>query len=77
MSMVLNVNMTIENDEFLNKWKNSGKEQKRVSMLQEALDFVNQKAFDDFGITQSSFSMEVSKLILIAKDCLEKEKSNK
>jgi len=73
MSMVLCVNMTPENEEFLEKWNKSEKEQKRVSLMKEALDFANNKAFEDFGMTQSSFSKEVSKLILIAKECLEKD----
>lgn len=73
MSKALNVIMTELNDNFLSKWKTSTKEQKRVTLIQEALDFANEQAFKDFGMGQSSFSMEVSKLILIAKDCLEKK----
>jgi hypothetical protein len=48
------------------------KTQKRVSIMQEAPDFANQKASEDFGMTSRSFSMEISKLILIAKETLEK-----
>ncbi|MCZ3364409.1 hypothetical protein [Methanobacterium veterum] len=44
--------------------------------MDEAFEFASQKAFEDFGISQSSFSMEISKLILIAKECIEKEKIN-
>ena len=73
MAMNLVVNMTLENEEFLQKWEKDEKEQKRVSLMKEAFDFINIKAFEDFGVTQSSFSKEVSKLILIAKDCLEEE----
>lgn len=40
--------------------------------MDEAFEFASQKAFEDFGISQSSFSMEISKLILIAKECIEK-----
>lgn len=69
--------MTLENKEFLEKWEKDKKEQKRVSFMNEAFEFINRKAFDDFGMTQSSFSKEVSKLILIAKDCLEKEEPKK
>jgi hypothetical protein len=39
--------------------------------MQEAPDFANQKASEDFGMTSRSFSMEISKLILIAKETLE------
>lgn len=74
MATALNVIMTsIENDDFLNTWKESKREQKRVTLMEEALEFINEQAYKDFGISQSSFSMEVSKLILIAKDCLEKK----
>jgi hypothetical protein len=74
MAKALNVIMTEINDVFMEKWKNSKREQKRVTIMEEALDFANEQAFKDFGMGQSSLSMEVSKLILIAKDCLEKQK---
>lgn len=64
---------TLENEKFLEKWKKSNKSQKRVSIMDEAMEFASQKAFEDFGISQASFSMEISKLILIAKDCIEKK----
>lgn len=73
MAINLNVIMTPENEKFLEIWDSQKKEQKRVSIIKEALTFVNQRAFDDFGLEQSAFSKEVSKLILIAKDCLEKQ----
>ena len=77
MSINLFYNMeTLENEEFLQKWKKSNKSQKRVSIMDEAFEFASQKAFEDFGISQSSFSMEISKLILIAKECIEKERNN-
>lgn len=75
MAMNLNVIMTTENEEFLNKWKTQGKEQKRVSMMKDVHEFVNKRAFDDFGLEQSAYSKEVCKLLLIAKECLEKENS--
>ena len=74
MSKVLTVIMTELNDKFLEKWKASNREQKRVTLTDEALEFINEQAYKDFGIGQSSFSMEVTKLILVAKDCLENKK---
>jgi hypothetical protein len=59
---------------FMDKWKNTPKEEKeyvRVTMLTEAAEFLNKQAFEDFGMHQSAVSMEISKLILIAKQCLE------
>ena len=77
MSTNLNMHMTIENEELLAKWEKSEKKQKRVSfMKEEVLDFVNKCAFEDFGFEQSSFSKEVCKLILIARDCIEKNESS-
>ena len=73
MSKVLTVIMTELNDKFLEKWKSSKREQKRVTLTEEALEFINEQAYKDFGISQSSFSMEVSKLILLAKECIEKK----
>lgn len=64
--------------EFLDRWKNTPKEEKeyvRVTMLTEAAEFLNKQAFEDFGMHQSAVSMEISKLVLIAKKCLEKKES--
>ena len=73
MAKTLNVIMTDEN--FIAKWKNDPeKKQRRITLTKEALDFASEQAFNDFGMGQSSLSMAVSKLILIAKDCLENQK---
>jgi hypothetical protein len=40
--------------------------------MEETMEFASKKAFEDFGISQASFSMEISKLILIVKECIEK-----
>ena len=77
MAKVLNDIMAEIDEKFLARWKDSKKEQKRVTLMEEALDFANERAFKDFGMGQSSVSMEISKLVLIAKDCLEKQESNK
>lgn len=64
--------------EFLDRWENTPKEEKeyvRVTMLTEAAEFLNKQAFEDFGMHQSAVSMEISKLVLIAKKCLEKKES--
>ena len=75
MSINLFYNMeTLENEEFLEKWKKSNKSQKRVSIMDEAFEFASQKAFEDFGISQSSFELEISKLILTLRNVLRREK---
>ena len=66
-----------KDEEFMEKWKNTPKRNKeyiRATILEEAAEFLNKRAFEDFGMQQGSVSMELSKLILIARDCLEKQK---
>lgn len=58
---------TMEEEEFMRIW-NTPKIQKRISIPKELLEFINNEAFKDYGITQSSFSKEVCKLILIARE---------
>ncbi len=76
--MLICVNSFMAKDkEFLEKWKSTPKENKeyiRATILDEAAEFLNRQAFEDFGMQQGSVSMELSKLILIARDCLEKQK---
>ena len=76
--MLIYVNSSMAKDkEFMEKWKRTPKENKeyiRATILDEAAEFLNKQAFEDFGMQQGSVSMELSKLILIAKDCLEKQK---
>ena len=73
MATNVNVIMTPDNIKFMEKWDSQKKEQKRVSVIEEILPFVNQRAFEDFGLEPSAFSKEVCKLLLIAKDCIEKQ----
>lgn len=79
--MPVYVNRLMEIDkEFMKKWKETPRENKesiRATLLKEAKIFLHKKAFEDFGIHQSSISMELSKLILIARDCLEKQEKKK
>ena len=62
---------------FMKKWRGTSKENKesiRATLLKETVIFLHKKAFEDFGMQKGSVSMELSKLILIARDCLEKQK---
>jgi hypothetical protein len=66
-------NMDPENAKLKKKWKkDEEKEHIRVTLLKEAADFAMDRA-PEFGVGQSILSLEISKLILIAKDCLEKQ----
>lgn len=65
-----------KDEEFIKKWKNTpkeGKERLSVTILEEAADFINKKAFEDFGMHNAGVGMEISKLVLIAKKSLEKK----
>jgi len=79
--MLICVNSYMAKDkEFLEKWKNTSKENKeniRATILEEAAEFLNKQAFEDFGMQRGSVSMELSKLILIARDCIEKQEKKK
>lgn len=63
-------------DRIKNFWEKMNGIAEKSRVMDESFEFACQKAFEDFGISQSSFSMEISKLILIAKECIEKEKNN-
>lgn len=66
--------MTKENTAFKEKWQqDKEKEHVRVTILKEAAEFVGERAYKDFGLGQSSISLEISKLLMIAKECLEKQ----
>lgn len=48
----------------------------RATVMKEASDFLESMAFKDFGMMKKgALGMELTKLILIAKDCLEKQDS--
>jgi hypothetical protein len=64
-------NALLENEEFLEKWKKSNKSQKKVSIMDEKWSLQVKKCLRT-GISQASFELEFLKLILIAKDCIEK-----
>ncbi len=56
---------------FMEEWKNIPKEEKvfvRATILKEAADFIEDKAYKDFGINNKAMGMEISKLILSIKN---------
>ena len=73
-------NIMAKDKDFMLRWKNTPTDEKeyvRATILGEAAEYLNKKAFEDFGMHNAAVGMEISKLVLIAKDCLEKEKSKK
>lgn len=79
MTECLNDSM-VKDTAFMERWKElekADKEYIRATVTSEAAEFINKTAYEDFGMHNASVGMAISKLVLIAKDCLEKEKSNK
>lgn len=77
MSMCIVRDMA-KDKEFIKLFKNTPKEEKtffRATILEEANEFIEEIAVDEFGLDPRNKGMAVSKLILIAKDCLKKQKN--
>lgn len=75
MSMKITEDMA-KDTEFMAKWKNIPKEQKeyvRATITSEAAEYLNEKAFKEFGMHNAAVGMALSKLILKAKECEEKQ----
>lgn len=65
---------TLELQKFEKKWKDSEKILIRERLTKEAFDFLEEKALQDFGkMKRGALGMELTKLILIAKESLEKK----
>lgn len=79
MAICIHEHMTKDID-FMTKWKQLPKEDKeyvRATITAEAAEYLNKKAFEDFGMDNRAVGMALSKLILIARDCLEKQGQSK
>jgi thermostable 8-oxoguanine DNA glycosylase len=60
--------------EFEKKWTVSERIMVRGMITKEAAEFLENEAFKDFGMMKKgAIGMELTKLILIARDCLEKQ----
>ena len=65
---------TPELKKFETEWNDAEKILLRGKVTKEAFDFLEETAFHDFGMMKKgAVGMELTKLILIAKECLEKE----
>lgn len=75
MSTCLN-DIMAKDEVFMKQWKELDKEEKeyiRATITLKAAEFINKTAFEDFGMHNASVGMAISKLVMIAKDCLEKQ----
>ncbi|MGB9977870.1 hypothetical protein [Methanobacterium sp.] len=55
------------------KWSESERIMVRGMVTKEAAEFLENEAFKDFGMMKKgAIGMELTKLILIARDCMEK-----
>lgn len=65
--------MSKEEENFEIQWKNSKKVMLSGMVPQDILDFVEKEAIKDFGIKKGSRGMALTKLLEIARDCIEKQ----
>ncbi len=62
--------------EFMELYKKTPTDKKefvRATILEEAAEYLNKRAFEDFGMHNKAVGMALSKLILKAKECEERE----
>jgi thermostable 8-oxoguanine DNA glycosylase len=60
--------------EFEKKWTVSERIMVRGMVTKEAAEFLENEAFKDFGMMKKgAIGMELTKLILIARDCIKKQ----
>lgn len=60
--------------EINQKWKNEEKSYIRTTILQEAMEYLEDEAFKEYRYDRSGLGKKLSELILIARDCAEKQK---
>lgn len=64
-----------ETKQFEKDWSKAERVMVRGMITKEAAEFLENEAFKDFGMMKKgAIGMELTKLILSAKDCLEKQK---
>lgn len=63
--------------EINQKWKNEEKSYIRTTILQEAMEYLEDEAFKEYRYDRSGLGKKLSELILIARDCAEKQKKEK
>lgn len=66
----------VDNNDVERIWKESNKTQIRVSIPSNLAEFIDDKASDDWKIDKAARAKEVTKLILIAKEKIDEEKSS-
>jgi len=72
------ISMTIIDEDFLKKWESPEKKvMLRGTVPRDIAEFVEEKAINEFGLDKAARGKMLTKLIMIAKDCLEKEQSTK
>ena len=59
--------------EINQKWKNEEKSYIRTTILQEAMENLEDEAFKEYRYDRSGLGKKLSELILIARDCAEKQ----
>ncbi len=65
--------MSKEEENFETRWKNKKKVMLSGMVPEDILNFVEQEAIKEFGIKKGARGMALTKLLEIARDCLEKQ----
>jgi hypothetical protein len=67
--------MTVTQEDFQAKWDTKEKKvMLRGTVPPDIAKYVEQMAIDEFGLDQAARGKTLTKLIMVAMDCLEKEK---
>jgi hypothetical protein len=67
--------MTVTQENFLTKWNTKEKKvMLRGTVPPDIAKFVEKMAIEEFGLDQAARGKTLTKLIMIAQDCIEKEK---
>lgn len=59
-------------EKFEKEWNKSEKMMIRAKIMPAAAKFLEDEAFNDFRMKKGAVGMELTKLLLIARDCLKK-----
>ena len=69
--------MIISNEKAEEMYLNSEKQMLRRQLPKELMKYIGDRAYEDFGsMDRTAVGKELTKLILIARDCIEKNESS-
>jgi hypothetical protein len=73
--VIMKQNENTDLGSFEKEWNAAEKVLVRGKITKEASDFLEERAFHDFGMMKKgAIGMELTKLLLVARDCIESKK---